>query len=132
MSEPAQLISVSELDEKLRPILRDLRHSSQHIRALAVITTDGIIVSAIMDDSVDADRFGAMSASSLSLAEITSLELQQGKLKQVLIEGEEGYILTIGAGQNAVLSLVASGTANLGMLFVEAKRTAVLVEEIVS
>lgn len=112
------------LDSRLRPVLIELNNSSQHIHACAAITRDGIPISFVLDDKISADRLGAIASSLLSLSQTASTELSQGKLKQVLIEGENGYILTVEAGNNAVLSIVAEKSVNLGMIFIEARRTA--------
>lgn len=88
------------------------------------MSRDGHTLTSVLGNTVDPDRLGAMCASLLSLAEKTSKELDRGTLKQVLIGGEKGSILLVHLGANAVLSVVSRPGANLGMVFVEAKKTA--------
>jgi len=116
--------NVKELmEKKLKPILNQLRSISNDIEAASVMSRDGINIASVMDDSVDPDRLGAMCASLLSLSDKTSAELKRGKLKQVLIEGEQGCVLMVQIGDRAVLAVVSKPTSNLGMVFLEAKKT---------
>ncbi len=112
------------IDDAIKPILTRLNSVSKDIEASAIMSRDGHTLTSVLGNSVDPDRLGAMCASLLSLAEKTSKELDRGALKQVLIGGEKGSILLLHIGANAVLSIVAKAGANLGMVFVEAKKTA--------
>lgn len=114
----------NEHGKKLRPVLRAFNGSSTDIEASAVITADGIALAWVLDESVDPDRFGAMCASLLALADRAAQEISRGKLKQVLIEGDKGTMLLVHAGSDAVLAVAAKPSINLGMVFLEAKRTA--------
>ena len=49
-------------------------------------------------------------------------ELKRGPLVRMLIEGDNGYVLIGGAGENAILSVLTNRRANLGyMLFMMSK-----------
>jgi len=108
----------------LRSILRELNTSSGDVEASAVISTDGFMIAAVLGDKVDPDRFAAMCASLLALADRAAQEISRGKLKQVLIEGETGLMLLVHAGNDAVLAIAARPTINLGMVFIESRKTA--------
>lgn len=112
------------LGKILRPMLRGLNGTSLDIEASAVMTKDGLTISAVLGEGVDEDRLGAMCATMLSLGDTTSKELDRGELEQVLIKGAKGYVLIVEIGKNAVLAVVAQATINLGMVFIEAKKTA--------
>jgi len=47
----------------------------------------------------------------------------------VLVEGENGTMLLVQAGDDAVLAVAARPTVNLGMVFIKAKRTALRVAD---
>jgi predicted regulator of Ras-like GTPase activity (Roadblock/LC7/MglB family) len=113
---------------RLRPILRALNTSFPDIEASAVVSGDGITVASVLGDAVDPDRFGAMCASLLALADRAAQEVARGRLKQVLIEGDNGTMLLVYAGTDAVLAVAARSTANLGMVFIEARKTALKVQ----
>lgn len=108
----------------VRPILKRLNSTSSEIQASAVMTRDGHTLASVLGESVNSIRLGAMCATLLSLGEKASLELNRGKLRQILIQGEEGYVLLLRIGEKAVLAVVSQPGANLGMLLVEARRTA--------
>lgn len=108
----------------IRSVLRELNASSNEVTASAAITTDGFIIGAVLGEGVDADRFGAMCASLLALAERAAQEIGRGKLKQVLVEGETGLMLLVHAGDNAVLAVASKPSINLGMIFIEARKSA--------
>lgn len=106
------------------PILNRLNSTSSDIQASAVMSRDGHTLASILGDGVNSVRLGAMCATLLSLGEKASLELNRGHLKQILIQGEEGYVLLLRIGEKAVLAVVSQPSANLGMMLVEARRTA--------
>lgn len=115
--------------QRIRPILKRLNSVSSEIEASSVMTRDGITLASVLRDSIDEDRLGAMCASLLSLGDKTSSELERGKLKQVLIEGESGCVLMVQIGRQAVLAVVSKPTSKLGMVFNEARKIAREIEE---
>jgi len=118
------------LGKKLRPVLRALNGSSSDIESSAVITGDGYTLAWVLDESVDPDRYGAMCASLLALSNRAAQEISRGNLRQVMVEGDKGTMLLVYAGEEAVLALAAKPTANLGMVFIAAKKTAEKVKQV--
>lgn len=108
----------------LRSVLRELNSSSGDIEASACISSDGFNMASVLSGDVDPDRYSAMCASLLALANRAAQEIQRGHLKLVLVEGEQGVMLLIQAGENAILALAAKPTPNLGMIFMNAKKYA--------
>jgi predicted regulator of Ras-like GTPase activity (Roadblock/LC7/MglB family) len=108
----------------LRSILREFNSSSADIEASACISSDGYSIAAVLGQDVDADRFGAMCASLLALAHRAAQEIQRGTLKLVLVEGEQGVMLLVQAGPDAILAVAAKPSKNLGMIFLESKKIA--------
>ena len=118
--------------KSLRPILRAFNGSSSDIESSAVITSDGFTLAWVLDESVDPDRFGAMCASLLALSSRAADEISRGELRQVMIEGDKGTMLLVYAGNDAVLALAIKPTAKLGMIFIEAKKTAKKIEDVLN
>jgi predicted regulator of Ras-like GTPase activity (Roadblock/LC7/MglB family) len=116
----------------VRSILRELNTSSGEIEASAAITTDGFIIGSVLGKGVDEDRFAAMCASLLALAERAAEEISRGQMKQVLIEGSLGLVLLVHAGADAVLAVAAKPTVNLGMVFIEARKSAARIKAILA
>lgn len=108
----------------VRSVLRELNVSSKDIEASAAITTDGFVIGSVLGPDVDEDRFAAMCASLLALAERAAEEISRGTMKQVLIEGTSGLMLLVHAGDDAVLAIASRSTAKLGMVFIDARKTA--------
>lgn len=109
---------------EVRSILRGLMGSTDGTRAAAAITSDGMVIASVLEKGVDADRFAAMSASLLALAEREVAETQRGDLKQLLIEGSKGAVLLVYAGADVVLAVSTDPGALMGKIFLEARRTA--------
>ncbi len=117
--------------EMLTSILNELNGTSADIEASAVISTDGLMMAALLPAAMDEDRVGAMSAAMLSLGDRTAKELVRGNLEQVLVKGSKGYILMTGAGGEAVLTVLAKPNAKLGLIFLDVKRAAESVTKLV-
>lgn len=117
-------------EKMLKSILNDLNGSSADIDASAVISIDGLTMASQLSATMDEDRVGAMSAAMLSLGDRTATELARGNLEQVMIKGDGGYVLLIHAGQDAVLTVIARKEAKLGLVFLDAKRAATSVAEL--
>lgn len=111
--------------------LKKLQISSPDIQASAVVSVDGLIIASALPGSVEEDRVSAMSAAMLSLGERISVELRRGDLDQVYIRGDNGYVMLTSVGQDAVLTVMASVNAKLGLIFLDIKRTAETLSELI-
>ncbi|VAW52205.1 hypothetical protein MNBD_GAMMA06-230 [hydrothermal vent metagenome] len=123
---------ISEDDEntrQLKSILSKLNMATGDIEASAVTTSDGLIKAAMLGDEIDPDRFGAMCATLLALSKRAADETGRGELKLLLIEGTKGTVLIVQIGVKGVLALAAKPKSNLGMIFLEARRTAEKISE---
>lgn len=116
--------------ETLTSILTELNGTSADIEASGVISTDGLMMASVLPAGLDEDRVGAMSAAMLSLGDRTAQELARGTLEQVLIKGTDGYVLMTYAGEEAVLTVMAKTNAKLGLIFLDVKRAAESIEEL--
>ncbi len=108
----------------LRSVLRELNSSSTDIEASACISSDGYTIASVLGQDTDPDRFGAMCASLLALAHRAAQEIQRGTLKLVLVEGEQGVMLLVQAGPDAILAVAAKPGKNLGMIFLDSRKIA--------
>jgi hypothetical protein len=104
--------------------LRDLQASSPDVEASAVVSVDGLTMASALPGDVEEDRVSAMSAAMLSLGERIASELGRGKLDQVYIRGEVGYVVLMAVGLEAVLTVLARQQAKLGLLFLDMRRAA--------
>lgn len=102
--------------------LRDLQASSPDIEASAVVSVDGLSIASALPQGVEEDRVSAMSAAMLSLGERIANELGRGVLEQVYIKGEQGYVILMSVGEEAVLTVLAGDQAKLGLIFLDMRR----------
>jgi predicted regulator of Ras-like GTPase activity (Roadblock/LC7/MglB family) len=116
--------------DMLTSILTDLNGTSADIEASGVISTDGLMMASVLPAGMDEDRVGAMSAAMLSLGDRTAQELSRGNLEQVLIKGVKGYVVMTYAGEEAVLTVLAKPNAKLGLIFLDVKRAAESISEL--
>ena len=110
--------------EQMTDRLRDLQTSSTDVEASALVSVDGLIMASALPPDVEEDRVSAMSAAMLSLGDRIAAELGRGMLDQVYIRGDDGYVLLLDVGEEAVLTVLARQEAKLGMLFLDMKRAA--------
>ena len=102
--------------------LRDLQASSSDVEASAVVSVDGLTMASALPSDVEEDRVAAMSAAMLSLGERIASELGRGTLDQVYIKGENGFVILMAVGEEAVLTALARQQAKLGLLFLDMRR----------
>ena len=117
--------------DMLTSILSELNGSSADIEASAIVSTDGLMMAALLPSGMDEDRVGAMSAALLSLGDRTARELARGSLEQVLIKGGKGYVLMTHAGEDAVLTVLTKSQAKLGLIFLDVRRAAEAVSKVI-
>jgi len=102
--------------------LRELQASSPDVEASAVVSVDGLTIASSLPRDVEEDRVSAMSAAMLSLGERIANELGRGALNQVYIKGQNGYVVLMAVGEDAVLTVLAREQAKLGLLFLDMRR----------
>lgn len=102
--------------------LRDLQASSPDIEASAVVSVDGLSIASALPQEVEEDRVSAMSAAMLSLGERIAGELGRGAIEQVYIKGNEGYVILMSVGEEAVLTVLARENSKLGLIFLDMRR----------
>jgi uncharacterized protein len=109
---------------RLAAALDDFIHSSPDVEAAAVISFDGLPMASALPDDLDEDRLGAMSAALLSLGEQAAMGLGRGRLNQVFVEGEHGFVFLMSAQDQAVLAAIARREAKIGFMLFEMRRAA--------
>jgi hypothetical protein len=111
--------------------LRDFQAASPDVIASAVVSVDGLIIASALPADVEEDRVSAMSAAMLSLGERIAGELGRGKLNEVYIRGDDGFVVLTSVGEEAVLTALARRDAKLGLIFLEMRRAAEDLERLV-
>lgn len=105
----------------LSEVVQKLVSTTPDIQGAALVTPDGLSLTAILPSSMDEERTAAMSAAMLSLGERIGQELARGEVDRIVVEGEKGYSVMVSCGEEAVLLVLASKAAKQGLLFLEIK-----------
>jgi len=117
--------------EELEEILKNLTANIPEILATAVVSVEGLPIASMMPTEIDDTHIAAITAAMLSLGERAALELNKGPLEQILVRGESGFIMVMGAGANAVLTISATKDVKLGLIFLDCKRACEKISKIV-
>ncbi|MGB5910815.1 MAG: roadblock/LC7 domain-containing protein [Promethearchaeia archaeon] len=96
------------------------------VKAVNLITTEGIPIDSILPKTVDPKdemKYAAMTSAFISLGERACKETRKGDLNLVLIDGKEGKLLIVGCGSEFVISLSLDETISNDQLFSEYFKT---------
>ncbi len=115
--------------QMLEKVLNDLKKAGD-IDGSAIITRDGLLIASDVDSSIHAETFAAMSATMLGAAETATLELKKGALDRVIVESKDAKIIAGGAGEKALLVVMTSTEAGLGLILVEMNKAAEKIEKV--
>ncbi|NUM45167.1 MAG: roadblock/LC7 domain-containing protein [Anaerolineales bacterium] len=117
--------------QQLIESLRNLQASSPDIEASAIVSVDGLTIASALPQGIEEDRVSAMSAAMLSLGERIASELGRGVLEQVYIKGENGYVMLMAVGEEAVLTVMARQQARLGLILLDMRRAVEMLEKLI-
>lgn len=118
--------------EKLGIVLQNFVTGTTDVEGAALVSPDGLPIAARLPGGMDEERTSAMSAAMLSLGERIGLELSTGTIERLYVEGTNGYGILVGCGEDAVLLVLASSSAKLGLLMLEIKRTVAEIKSILT
>ena len=113
--------------EQLHGTLRALHSGSPDIEASAIISADGLIIASSLPRDIEEIRVGGVCAALLNLGTRVASEISLGEMQQVLIRGENGYVVMVSAAEGTMLLCSTTSSAKLGLLFLDMNRA---VEEI--
>jgi uncharacterized protein len=103
-------------------ILQEFVARTSDVQGAALVSPDGLPLASSLPNGMDEDRTSAMSAAMLSLGERIGQELARGNVDRIMVEGNTGYGILTGCGEDAVLLVLASETAKQGMLMLDIKK----------
>lgn len=102
--------------------LSSLEASTPGLEGAAVVSVEGLMIAARAPEAMNNDLLAAMSAAMLALGERIAHDLKRGKLSQVYIKGDMGFVLLMAVNENAVLTTLVSDEAKLGLVFLDMQR----------
>ena len=115
--------------DALDRVLADVRRAGG-TRATAIVSREGILVTADMPPEVHAETFAAMAAIMLGAAETAALELNAATPDRLIVETDEGKLVVAGAGERMILVVLAEAQAGLGHVIVEMTRAIARIKDI--
>ncbi len=118
-------------NEEIENILRKLLEEVPQVEGAAVVSVEGLPIASSLPPEIDDVRLAAITAAILSLGERAVQEFEKGLVDEVYVRGSDGYILVMGAGPNAVLTVSATKDANLGVVRLYMKRAADKIAELI-
>ncbi|MCB9761488.1 MAG: roadblock/LC7 domain-containing protein [Alphaproteobacteria bacterium] len=110
--------------ENLTKLIRNLSTTTPDIEAAAVVDNDGLMMASSLPADMDDDSVAAMSAALLGISERMADELGRGDLSMCMIKGDDGYCILTRCGPDAVLAVLTSPRAKLGLIFLDTSRAA--------
>lgn len=116
--------------ELLQSVLAETCAAQPDVEGAAVLSIDGLVIAAVLPETVQEDPLGALTAALVSQARELASEAGRGEAEHVVLKAAEGYVLMARAGQEAVLVLLCRASALLGQLLVELRRTADRLERV--
>jgi len=94
----------------------------QGVEGAAVVRRDGLLIVSNLPQDVDSDQLAAMTASTVGSGETASQTLQIGGVQQVTVESEDGKLISTGAGDEGILTILTEPDVNMGLVLVEMKK----------
>ncbi|MBX7151670.1 roadblock/LC7 domain-containing protein [bacterium] len=100
----------------MEDILKRLRNDTPGVSAVALVSNDGLIISSLLPDSIEAERVAAISAALLNQGETSSEDAMIGQMSQITIRAKEGFIVITRAGRETLLTVFTTTNAKLGLI----------------
>jgi predicted regulator of Ras-like GTPase activity (Roadblock/LC7/MglB family) len=114
---------LSDEEAQLNFLLRELMNKIEGIQSAALISREGLIVSAILEEGISDMHIAAMSAIILSTCERVLMELKKGELDICIIQGSEGKFIVMGCGMDYIIVAVLDEDSRMDLAFVNMRAT---------
>lgn len=105
--------------EQLNNVLTDFYHTSPAIEACGLVSKDGLVIAMNMPNNFAGEKYAAIATTIVGACERICSDLQRSGLEQVLLKGEDGYVILQNAGKNAILLAIVKKDPNLGLILLK-------------
>ena len=116
--------------------LRRLRSQLSFVDGSIVASTDGLVIAHDLSNTeaygVEPEGVAALSAVNLGLSQRVVDTANHGKLRETVIHGTFGHVVTYPAGHRALLTVIVGGTTDLEALHGPARQSASRVSALLS
>ncbi|RLU89107.1 dynein regulation protein LC7 [Streptomyces griseocarneus] len=101
-------------------MLDDLTERVEHIRHAMVLSNDGLVTGASASlEREDAEHLAAVASGLHSLAKGTGRQFRAGRVRQTMVEFEEGILFVTAAGDESCLCVLGGPQADIGHIAYE-------------
>lgn len=112
---------MASTEEQLKKPLKSIREIG-NVKGSALVRRDGLMILSHLPEEVDSDQLAAMTASTVGSGETASNTLAIGNVEQVIIESQQGKLISTGAGEDAILTVITEENINTGKVLSEMER----------
>ncbi len=123
---------MKNLTEKLVCFLNQLIASIPEIRAIALISDDGIPIASVLPPGIDEGKMVKSAKSLIKSAKGVVDEFTQGDIDNINVFNKDGAFFIMRAGSNAALSLLTARDIRFGLVFLDMKRTTEKIADVLS
>ncbi len=117
--------------DKIQDVLRSLRATSPDIVGSSVVGIEGFVIASLLPGEIDEDLVSGMAAAMLGVGERIAKELISSNLEQTFVRGEKGYVILNAIGKEAVLVVLTTHEAKLGLIFIDIRRRVAELEKLI-
>src|SRR5438309_1783478 len=114
---------------RLQSVLAELRRLPG-ILGVTIARRDGILIAHSLPKAMDPKKIAAMAAAIVGTSEMATIQLAQGRFVRAIVKSDHGKLLSLGAGEEALLVALVYDDANLGLVLMALERAAKQVERI--
>jgi len=108
------------LSSELDWLLGDLTQRMSSVRHALVLSNDGLVTGASPElERSDAEHLAAVASGLHSLARGTGKHFRSGRVRQTVIEFDEGMLFVTAAGDGSCLCVLAEADADMGQIAYE-------------
>ncbi|MFF7728995.1 roadblock/LC7 domain-containing protein [Streptomyces sp. NPDC008001] len=98
-------------------MLDDLTERIEHIRHALVLSNDGLVTGASASlKREDAEHLAAVASGMHSLAKGTGRQFRAGRVRQTMVEFDEGVLFVTAAGDGSCLCILGGAEADIGQI----------------
>ncbi|GGX66331.1 roadblock/LC7 domain-containing protein [Streptomyces hiroshimensis] len=98
-------------------MLDDLTERIEHIRHALVLSNDGLVTGASASlQREDAEHLAAVASGLHSLAKGTGRQFRAGRVRQTMVEFDEGVLFVTAAGDGSCLCVLGGAEADIGQI----------------
>src|SRR5438093_652271 len=120
---------LADVGARLQSVLAELRRLPG-ILGVTIARRDGILIAHSLPKTMDPKKIAAMAAAIVGTSEMATIQLAQGRFVRAIVESDHGKLLSLGAGEEALLVALVYDDANLGLVLIALERAAKQVERI--